>query len=299
MRLFPLVFLFLLAAATAHAGSSVKALTKQFSRLDSNKDTSLSTDELGKLLPAKFTRNGALVETQEMMFAWFDEDASEGIDLGEWIAGKTSDGADSPDFYGNVFDELDANGKKGLEWKEFSRVISKYVSSKTARAWFDAISSGSSTGSSVNSGISATSSNYTLSGATLTLGGYFSEWTPFASTLTLVGWDSVSTVTNISGSIATAPDSNGTLTLSSANTYTGSTTVSSGTLNPESSSGTLTLADGLVLTASVISFDTVDAIGSSLQTVDFGGVTGTYNLFDLSLDTAASSIDQGGTAGSE
>jgi len=293
MRLFPLVSLFLLATVTAHAGSSVKALTKQFRRLDSNKDTSLSTDELGKLLPAKFTRNGALVETQEAMFAWFDEDASEGIDLGEWIEGKTSDGADSPDFYGNVFDELDANGDGKLKWKEFNRVIPKYVSAKTARGWFNAISSGSSTGSSMNSGFSASISNGSYSGGTLSVAsgstffasgvnirdnGAIIDTTGYAVTITQALVHST-----IAGDNATdgglVKNGAGTLTLYAANTYTGTTVINTGTLVLASTasltSPQITTASGAVFDVSAVSGYTV---ASGVTLTNDGTVNGDFTL---------------------
>jgi len=329
MRFIPLASVFLLAAATAHAGPNVKALGKQFRKLDANRDESLSMSEFAKLLPSKLTRNNALGETQAMMFYWFDEDASEGIDLGEWIEAKTVNGSDSsPYFSYEVQDELNANGDGKLTWKEFSRVIPKYVASKTARVWFNAIPSGSYSGSSTSLGNSSYGSSYTLSGGTLTVGGsiFYAGGSQSGTT--------VSSVSNVSGSIATAPDSNssltlapsdgsttltfpsgvtlddsssgdtsktgtGTLTLDFANTFTGSTTISNGTLNLESSSGTLVLTDDeLTLSASFIFFVTMtDAVVSSFQTVDNGSFSGTYTLFDL--DTAVGSIDQGGTAGSE
>jgi hypothetical protein len=137
MRFIPLAFIFLFVAATAQAGSNVKALSKQYRRLDANRDGLLTSGELAKLLPGKLTKNNALVETQEAMFAWFDEDASEGIDLSEWLEAQRNTDFGRPYFSAAVIDELDTNGNGKLTWKEFSRVIPKYVSAKKARAWFD------------------------------------------------------------------------------------------------------------------------------------------------------------------
>jgi Ca2+-binding EF-hand superfamily protein len=167
MRFIPLASIFLLVAATAQAGSNVKALGKQFRRLDANRDGLLTSGELAKLLPGKLTKNNALIETQEAMFAWFDEDASEGIDLSEWLEAQRNTDFGRPYFSAAVIDELDTNGNGKLTWKEFSRVIPKYVSAKKARGWFNAVSSGLS----VNLGISGSSSSDSFSGGTLTLGG--------------------------------------------------------------------------------------------------------------------------------
>jgi Ca2+-binding EF-hand superfamily protein len=148
MRPLPLlVALLAVATMTAHAGpKGTKPLIKRFDRLDRNDDDTIDAGEFAQLLPAKWTRNNALDETQEAMFAWFDEDGSEGIDLAEWLEALTSADFGRPYFSGAVIDELDANGDGKLKWKEFSRVIPKYVSSETARGWFNSISSGSSVG---------------------------------------------------------------------------------------------------------------------------------------------------------
>jgi len=188
MRLIPLASTFLLVAATAQAGSNVKSLGKQFRRLDANRDDSLTAAEFAKLLPAKLTKNNALVKTQGEMFAWFDEDASGGIDLAEWLDAKTNTGSEGPEFSDEVVDELDANGDGKLAWKEFKRVIPKYVSAKTARKWFDEWCGDSS------------STSY---GASYTL----SDWTGWLS-VTVVGPDTANTYT---GSTTV---SNGSLSLS-------------------------------------------------------------------------------------
>lgn len=284
MRPLPLVSIFLLAVATAQAGSNAKAFTKQFRSLDSNKDDSLSTEELGKALSAKLTRNGSLTATQEAMFAWFDEDASEGIDLGEWIEGRTSDGSSSPDFSEDVVDELDTNGDGKLKWKEFHRVITPYVSSKTAKSWFNSISSGSSTDSSTSNGSSSVSISNSYMGGTLSLGGW----------------------------------SGGSFNL--GNTFSGSTTISDGSLSGsgsfgvmvESYNGTTIQTFALDLTFDATSVTTSEIAGSggvagvdfdfvnvtvgtltndgSLVILGFGGYdinaqTGNYNLFDFLVST--------------
>jgi len=184
MRFFPLVSTFLLVAATAEAGSSVKALGKQFRKLDTNHDQSLTSDEFAKVLPSKLIKNNALADTQAAMFAWFDDDANEGIDLSEWIDGETASGADCPDFTDEVQDELDANGDGKLVWKEFSRVIPKYVSAKTARGWFDGITSSSSSGASLSLGLSASSPVTSISGASLSIS---TNWAA-ESAISAQGW---------------------------------------------------------------------------------------------------------------
>jgi Ca2+-binding EF-hand superfamily protein len=176
MRVIPLATTFLLVAATAEAGSNVKALGKQFRKLDANRDELLTTDEFAKLLSRKLTKNNALAETQAEMFAWFDEDASEGIDLAEWLEAQTNTDSGRPYFSDAVIDELDSNGNGKLTWKEFSRIIPKYVSSKRARGWFDSITSVLSTGSSLSMGSSVSfGSSGSYSGGTLSIvdfGGY-------------------------------------------------------------------------------------------------------------------------------
>jgi len=142
--------LFALATLTVHAEQSNKSLTKRFNRLDLNGDAAVDAGEFAKLLPAKLTQNNALVQTQSAMFAWFDEDASEGIDLSEWLEAMSGGNSGSPDFSAEVVDELDTNHDGNLTWKEFNRVIKSYVSSKTSRGWFSAISSASSAGSSMH-----------------------------------------------------------------------------------------------------------------------------------------------------
>lgn len=185
MRLFPLAATFLLVTATAQAAPGVKALGKQFRRLDANQDQQLTADEFAKLLPTKLKKNNPLAATQEMMFAWFDEDASQGVDLGEWIEGKTADGSTPLDFTDEVQDELDANGNGKIAWKEFKRVFAYYVPSKTARRWHHAflinesltISDGASGGSISGGTLIVTTGSWssgsgitTVSGGTLSLG---------------------------------------------------------------------------------------------------------------------------------
>jgi Ca2+-binding EF-hand superfamily protein len=143
MRL-PLIVssLFALATFTVHAGQGAKPLTKRFDRLDLNGDAAIDVNEFAKLPPSKLSKNNALDQTQAEMFAWFDEDSSASIDLGEWLEAMSA--FESPDFTA-VVDELDANDDGKLTWKEFNRVIHCYVSSKTSRRWFNALSGESST----------------------------------------------------------------------------------------------------------------------------------------------------------
>jgi Ca2+-binding EF-hand superfamily protein len=143
MRL-PLIVssLFALATLTVHAGQGAKSLTKRFDRLDLNDDAVLDANEFTRLLPAKLSKNNALARTQAEMFAWFDEDSSASLDLGEWLEAMSA--SESPDFSAAV-DELDTNDDGKLTWKEFNRVIHCYVSSKTSRKWFNALSGESST----------------------------------------------------------------------------------------------------------------------------------------------------------
>jgi Ca2+-binding EF-hand superfamily protein len=148
MRLLPIVSsLLVIATVTVQAGQSTKSLTKRFDRLDLNGDDAVDAGEFAKLLPAKLTKNNALVQTRAAMFTWFDEDASAGIDLSEWLETMSGGNSSSPDFSDEVVDELDTNHDGNLRWKEFNRVIHFYVSSKTSRGWFRAISGASSAGS--------------------------------------------------------------------------------------------------------------------------------------------------------
>lgn len=152
MRLLPLVSsLLVIATVTVQAGQSTKSLTKRFDRLDLNGDDTVDAGEFAKLLPAKLTKNNALVQTQAAMFAWFDEDASAGIDLSEWLETMSGGNSGSPDFSAEVVDELDTNHDGNLTWKEFNRVIHFYVSPKTSWMWFNATSGDSSTGFSMKS----------------------------------------------------------------------------------------------------------------------------------------------------
>jgi len=143
MRLLPLIsWLLVIATVTVQAGQSTKSLTKRFDRLDLNGDDVIDAGEFAKPLPAKLTKNNALVQTQAAMFAWFDGDASAGIDLGEWVEALSGGDSESPDFSSEVVKELDTNGDGKLMWKEFNRAIHYYVSPKTSRGWFNAISNG-------------------------------------------------------------------------------------------------------------------------------------------------------------
>lgn len=125
-----------LVASTVDAGQSPKSFIKRFNRLDFNGDAVVDTGEFAKLLPAKLTKNQALVQLQTEMFAWFDEDANAVIDPGEWLKAMPRENTGSPGFSDAALNELDANGDGKLTWKEFNRVIHFYVSAKTARRWF-------------------------------------------------------------------------------------------------------------------------------------------------------------------
>ena len=141
MRLLPLISsLLVIATVTVQAGQSAKSITKRFDRLDLNGDGAIDTGEFAKLLPAKLSKNNALVQTQAAMFAWFDQDASNGIDLDEWLETMSGGNPESPDFSAEVVDELDTNHDGNLTWKEFNRVMNFCVSPKTAREWLRAIS---------------------------------------------------------------------------------------------------------------------------------------------------------------
>jgi autotransporter-associated beta strand protein len=297
MRFIPLASTFLLVAANAQAGSNVKSLGKQFRKLDANRDESLSMSEFAKLLPAKLTRNNPLVETQVTMFDWFDEDASEDIDLGEWIEAKTANGLASPDFTEEVKDELDANGNGKLTWKEFSRVIPKYVSAKTARGWFDLSNETSYSYSGSFDTVSFGFGSITLVGpdTLISVGNTFT-----GSTLTVQGGLSgatVASVTNISGSIAFTPDSNSSLTLAPSDSSTTLTFPSGVTLDDSSSGGTSAVGDLTKTGSGTLTLDSANTFtgsttvfGGSLSIVEFGGFdtsaqTGTYNLFDFVTGT--------------
>jgi len=125
-----------LVASTVDAGQSPKSFIKRFNRLDLNGDAVVDAGEFAKLLPAKLTKNHALVQLQTEMFAWFDEDANEIIDPVEWTKAMPRESAESPAFSDVAVDELDSNGDGKLAWKEFNRMIHFYVSAKTARRWF-------------------------------------------------------------------------------------------------------------------------------------------------------------------
>jgi hypothetical protein len=125
-----------LVASTVDAGQSPKSFIKRFNRLDLNGDAVVDTGEFAKLLPAKLTKNQALVQLQTEMFAWFDEDANAVIDPIEWRKAMPSVNVENPALSEVAADELDSNGDGKLTWKEFNRVIHFYVSAKTARRWF-------------------------------------------------------------------------------------------------------------------------------------------------------------------
>jgi Ca2+-binding EF-hand superfamily protein len=136
MRL-PLIVssLFALTTLAVHAGQDPKSFHKRFNRLDLNGDAVVDAGEFAKLLPAKLTKNHALVQLQTEMFAWFDEDTNAVIDPVEWRKAMPRVNAESPAFSDVAADELDTNGDGKLTWKEFNRVIHFYVSAKTARRW--------------------------------------------------------------------------------------------------------------------------------------------------------------------
>ena len=305
MRFIPLASTFLLVAATAQAGSNVKTLGKQFRKLDANHDESLTSGEFAKLLPGKLTKNNALVKTQEAMFAWFDENASGGIDLAEWLDAKTNTGSEGPDFSDEVVDELDTNGNGTLTWKEFSRVMNSYVPSKTARGWFDESWGGSFTGSLTSVVSSFSGLSRTVSGGTLTSGGSFSESISGGS-VTVVGystgaWNTYTGSTTVSGGSLSVSGSleagttltgTGNLTLNSSG---GSTTVPSGvngssTVNVGTGSG-LTLGNGSSI-----------ADTATLIFVDAGAITWSSSSSGTVLDftqTDASQTLGGGTFSSD
>jgi Ca2+-binding EF-hand superfamily protein len=202
----PLSAVILTTAPLLHAAPTDKARIKQFTRLDRDHNDQLDRNELAKILPAQQTRNGALAETREVMFAWFDVDASDGIDLGEWLDGQISYGFAQPSFSSGTFAELDANDDGSLQWLEFSRVIAKYVPASTARQWHVMLTSADTSppygSSAIFQQIDYSNLSLSLSGGTLTL-------------------------TNSNGAVSNSID----LT----STYTGTTTVSHGILTTSGS----------------------------------------------------------------
>lgn len=274
MRFIPLASTFLLVAATAQAGSNVKSLSKQFRRLDANRDELLTSGELAKLLPAKLTKNNALTQTQEEMFAWFDEDASEGIDLSEWLEAQTNTDSEGPDFSDEVIDELDTSGNGKLTWKEFSRVMNSYVPSKTARRWFDESSGGSGIFGSVSSIYTGGSFNESTGVLSVTVVGNLTTGSNSYTGSTTVSGGSLS----VSGSLGAGTTLTGTgnLTLNSSG---GSTAVPSGV----NGSGTVTVASGSGL-----------ALGSGSSIADtaslFFGDAGAITLNDSTSLTGAGSL---------
>ena len=146
----------LTTAPLLHATPMDKISIRQFNRLDANGDVQLDRAEFSKLLPAKWTKNGALDRTQKAMFLWFDADLNDGIDLGEWLDGQWAYGSDMPAFNGEVAEELDANHDDKLTLLEFKRLVGRYIPATTAESWYEALTISGSISESGNYSASST-----------------------------------------------------------------------------------------------------------------------------------------------
>ncbi|MCW1884099.1 hypothetical protein OKA04_05115 [Luteolibacter flavescens] len=115
---------------------ATKAHIRAFERLDLDNDESLSPAEL---LKATASVKGSFTATNAVVHAWFDLDENGGIDLGEWLDGRTGNGnSEEPSLSGDAAVELDKNGNEKVSRTEFSRVINRYVPAKITRTWFAA-----------------------------------------------------------------------------------------------------------------------------------------------------------------
>jgi Ca2+-binding EF-hand superfamily protein len=141
----------LLAGAGAlHAAPSIQASTKAFTKADRDNDDQLSLAEFeGLLKPLSKARGGKgnqgqnaelqadLELTASTLFLWFDADASTFISLDEWLDGRASDAAvDAPDFTLIPFEVVDRNGNGKTNFGEFQNIVSKFVPTELAKAWY-------------------------------------------------------------------------------------------------------------------------------------------------------------------
>jgi Ca2+-binding EF-hand superfamily protein len=138
------------ATVKATAKAAVKASTVAFARADKDDDDLLSLDEFESFLKplgrerggkGKFGKNAQLLADLEQasatLFAWFDADASGGVSLDEWLAGRASDPTVSaPDFTLIPFGAIDRNGDGKLNFGEFQGVFAGYAPTLLSKAWF-------------------------------------------------------------------------------------------------------------------------------------------------------------------
>ena len=136
--------------AAKAAAKATKAATVAFNRADQDDDNQLSLAEFETLLKPLVKENSAkgkkgqnaqlkadLELTASTLFTWFDTDANTFISLDEWLAGRASDSAVSaPDFTLIPFDVVDRNGNDKANFGEFQNIVSGYVPTGLAQAWF-------------------------------------------------------------------------------------------------------------------------------------------------------------------
>jgi Ca2+-binding EF-hand superfamily protein len=139
------------AKAAKAAAKAAKASTVAFNRADKDDDDQLSLTEFEALLKPLVKERGAkgnkgqnaqlkadLELTASTLFTWFDVDANTFISLDEWLSGRTSDSTVSaPDFTLIPFEVVDRNGNGKANFGEFQNIVSGYVPTGLAKAWFE------------------------------------------------------------------------------------------------------------------------------------------------------------------
>ena len=138
------------AKAAKAAAKAAKAATVAFNRADVDDDNQLSLAEFEALLKPLVKENGGkgnkgqnaqlkadLELTASTLFTWFDVDANTFISLDEWLNGRASDSTVSaPDFTLIPFEVVDRNGNGKANFGEFQNIVSGYVPTELAKAWF-------------------------------------------------------------------------------------------------------------------------------------------------------------------